>query len=344
MGASTERVDPDRLRDELAPRIDNGAALRGARGKPYRASSGLLAAVNVALELQRPLLLTGEPGCGKTDFAYACASALGGILGHSPEDSELLSCSVRSDTGAKDLLYTHDAVRRFGDAQFGGLEGQKNARDSRRYVNLQSLGIALASPLRRVCLIDEIDKAPRDLPNDLLRELDKNVFTIIEIPDVALTVDEVKSQGIALRKEMKRAAGVPAPLIIITSNVENQLPDAFLRRCIFWDIKFPEAQLPEILEDHFPDQTPFDKTFRAASIRVFRELRKVSGLAKRPATAELLDWVGALTRVIHPENALGIIPFAALLDQKARSLSWRELPALSCLVKLRDDLKVLGVG
>jgi MoxR-like ATPase len=334
--------EPNRVRPELSPQIRASDELRGSRGKAYRPTAGLLAAVNVALDLQRPLLLTGEPGCGKTDFAFACAGALGAALGHSAEDSQLLNCSVRSDTRARDFLYTHDAVRRFGDAQFGGEDGQQRAQDPRYYVDLQPLGVALASPRRRVVLIDEIDKAPRDLPNDLLRELDKTVFTILEIPARA-PQNQVTSHGIPLRKEMVRSEGVPAPLIIITSNAENQLPDAFLRRCIFWDIKFPEDELPDILEDHFPSQGAYDARFRAASISVFRELRKVNALAKRPATAELIDWVAALSRVLHPEAASTVTKFASLIDGNVRPLPWSKLPALSCLIKLRDDLNTLNL-
>ncbi|RYZ05446.1 MAG: AAA family ATPase [Myxococcales bacterium] len=333
--------EPHRVRPDLLPQISATQELRGSRGKIYRPTAGLLAAVNVALDLQRPLLLTGEPGCGKTDFAFACAGALGAVLRQSAGDSMLLSCSVRSDTRARDFLYTHDAVRRFGDAQFGGDEGRQRAQDPRHYVDLQPLGIALASPRRRVVLIDEIDKAPRDLPNDLLRELDKTVFTILEIPG-RVPEGQVTSHGIPLRKEMIRPDGSPAPLIIITSNVENQLPDAFLRRCIFWDIKFPEDELPDILEDHFPTQGAYDARFRAASISIFRELRKVNALAKRPATAELLDWVAAIGRVLHPDAADTVRAFAAQIDNGVRPLPWSKLPALSCLIKLRDDLSTLS--
>jgi MoxR-like ATPase len=339
-------VAPVQIRSDLQLQITGTSTLVGSRGKPYRATPGLLSAVNVALELERPLLLTGEPGCGKTDFAFACARALGVLLGHSETERELLNCSVRSDTRAKDLLYTHDAVRRFGEAQYGGDAGRARASDPRHYVELQPLGRALASSRRRVVLIDEVDKAPRDLPNDLLRELDKGEFSIPEIPDTPATADEVFSHGILLRKEMKRPRVQgqpdrlsPKPLIIITSNSENQLPDPFLRRCVFWDVKFPTDLLPEILEDHFPEQ-PDD--LLTASLNVFHALRRVSGLTKVPGTAELLDWMNALVRVIHPDDTQKVVDFAARSGAGGRQIRWLDLPALCCLIKLREDLELLG--
>jgi MoxR-like ATPase len=334
---------PHPLRDGLRPRIQ-AQGLIGRQGKPYHADPGLLAAANVALTLMRPLLLTGEPGCGKTDFAWAASGALAAALGHGVSETAPLQCYVRSDTRSRDLLYTYDAVRRFGDAHHGGAEGLARASDPRHYIELEALGWALISTERRVVLIDEIDKAPRDLPNDLLRELDQTSFEISEIP-ASLDDVTIESHGVPLRRVMKRADGpdgrpAPAPLIVITSNVERQLPDAFLRRCIFWHIEFPVGLLPDILDDHCPEARG-DLPGRA--IAVFTYLRKVPGLNRKPGTAELIDWVHALTRVYDPSHAARTVHrFSDHLANGACDIPWRELPALGCLVKLREDQDTLA--
>jgi MoxR-like ATPase len=334
---------PQDFHPDLTPRIE-ASGLVGRKGKPYHTAPGLIAAVNVALELERPLLLTGEPGCGKTDFAWAAAHALAGALGHGPEELAPLQCYVRSDSRARDLLYTYDAIRRFGDAQNGGQEGLIRASDPRNYIELQALGRALVSPRRRAVLIDEIDKAPRDLPNDLLRELDQTSFEIIEIPEELTAAGSISSHGVPLRRVMARAAGpggkpLRAPLIIITSNVERQLPDAFLRRCIFWHIKFPDDLLADILADHFPEHADGDLLGRA--IAVYMRVRQTKGLTRKPGTAELLDWVAALTRVFRPDYALAQVRRFSDALAGGRAIPWADLPALSCLVKMREDQDTL---
>jgi MoxR-like ATPase len=325
------------LHPALAPRL-KAEDLVGREGKPYRAAPGLVAAANVALRLERPILLTGEPGCGKTDFAWAVANALGAAQGSRETDREPLQCQVRSDTRARELLYSYDAIRRYGDAQSGGVDGARRASDPRHYIELEALGRGLVSSIRRVVLIDEIDKAPRDLPNDLLRELDRQIFEIPEIP-ATTPGDSVLSHGYELRRLMQRGSGDgtggTAPFIVITSNVERQLPDAFLRRCVFWHIKFPIELLHKILNDRFPS---VDQSLLESSLKLHAHIRQVRGMTRRPGTAELLDWVRALVEVFDPADVVKRV--GAVRDAVAassRSIPWDELPALGCLIKLRED-------
>jgi len=324
------------------PRIP-ATGLRGREGHEYVPDDRLLAAANAALALQMPLLLTGEAGCGKTDFAWAAAGALAGSDPH--EDGTLLECYVRSDSRAKDLLYTYDAIRRFGDAQHGGEEGRRRAEDARHYIHLQPLGIALMSRRLRVVLIDEIDKAPRDLPNDLLRELDQGHFEIPEIPvEVRTSAEppvEVGKQS-TYRNTMKPPDLKVRPFVIITSNVERQLPDPFLRRCVFFHIPFPqESALRKILESWFLDGA--GERGRPVSglldgvINVFARLRKVPSLTKKPTTSELINWVEALTTVHGAERAR-----AAIERFRADGSDWMSLPAVGCLIKLREDQERLA--
>lgn len=370
----------------------------GRYGKPYHAHDDLVTAVNTALLLEMPLLLTGEPGCGKTHFAWAAAQALHRALGSpamaadpapgEPRLDEPLTCYIRSDSRARDLLYHYDAVRRFGDAQHGGVLGAQRAMDARPYIELRGLGQALMSPVRRVVLLDEIDKAPKDLPNDLLQELDHGDFEIPEIPGdlpqgapEALTLP-VYSHRIPLQRWMKPqtpGAGpvrYPKPLVIITSNVERQLPDAFLRRCVFYHIPFPKLEtLREIVQDHLksdlrrikqPTQNPqlaqatqtlvtaraaqeptllaqaqkeglFPVALVEAALLLFERLRQQK-LLKRPATAELLGWLQALLRFDTWErDALALIGLALKSLQGSAQLPWSELPIPGCLIKQHED-------
>ena len=314
------------------PRL-HGEGLTGERGAPYLADPRLIAAANIALELGAPLLLTGEAGCGKTDFAYAAARTLDEVTG------EPLLCMVRSETRARDLLYHYDAVARFADAQAHGDEGREareRARSPGPYLGLEALGTALTSAKRRVVLIDEIDKAPRDLPNDLLRELDKWRFRVQELPE--------KATWGALAWEMGLPGGAPKPFVVITSNVERQLPEPFLRRCVFFHIPFPtQTQLHEIVKRALEADAPKDDLRRSPArlerlTEVLIALRDVPNLVKAPGTAELLQWERALWAV-YQDPAV-----TTRLGPKGTPPVWRDLPGLECLLKLREDLELVGVG
>ncbi|MCB9762030.1 MAG: AAA family ATPase [Alphaproteobacteria bacterium] len=325
--------EPWRTRRDLNPVIP-ATGLKGRDGT-YHAEPDLVRAANVALTLRRPLLLTGEPGCGKTDFAYAVAHALKGDA--DAEDGALLECHVRSDSRAADLLYHYDALRRFGDAHFGDKEKAAEVRD---YIRLLPLGQALHARERRVVLIDEVDKAPRDLPNDLLRELDHGRFVIPEIP-----VDAPPHPS-GLTREMGRPQGDPSrPMVIITSNAERQLPDPFLRRCVFFRIPFPSLDtLTKILEDRCGGPDPMHRSATA----IFLGMRRVADLTKKPATSELIDWVDALRQVyVRDEVQPALTGFAALVrgaGARLEGLPWKTLPALTCLLKLHEDLERVHAG
>ena len=314
--------------------------MRGRDEKPFIVDEDLLAAANVALALERPLLLTGEPGCGKTDFAFAAASSLVDDSSAKAEIRKPLEYYVRSETRARDLLYSYDAVRRFGDAQTGGEQGRQRAVFPQNYVTLEPLGVALTAPTRQVVLIDEIDKAPRDLPNDLLRELDQGWFEIPEIPaQQNIKTGTIEPGQRHLIRKMVRPGGVPKPLVVITSNVERQLPDAFLRRCVFFYIPFPsDERLKEILVHRFGDAAP--APLRNNAVALLMELRRDAlGLTKKPATAELIDWVTVLLTVFDKGAAARRLA-AALEDLKADNpVNWRGIPGIASLLKLREDLE-----
>ena len=319
--------------------------LRGREEFEYVPDPKLIAAANAALTLEMPLLLTGEAGCGKTDFAWAAARALADDAKAGAETGALLECYIRSDSRARDLLYHYDAIRRFGDAQHGGEEDKRRAGDPRHYIRLQPLGEALMAPELRVVLIDEIDKAPRDLPNDLLRELDQGHFEIPEIP-----ADHEDPRGLVkindpstYRRTMKRPNPEQRPLVIITSNVERQLPDPFLRRCVFFHIPFPEDKLKPILSGRFASEraTPL---FIDQALEIFLTLRSMRTITKKPTTSELINWIEAMHEIFDGDEvaaALGGFLGKKGDDAPVADLPWREVPALSCIVKLREDLERL---
>ena len=256
---------------------------KGSAG--YVASPELMGSVNIAMALEKPLLVKGEPGTGKTMLAQAVAEALG---------MDLIIWSIKSTTKAQDGLYVYDTVQRLYDSQFGA-----DVSDIARYIKLGKLGEAFRHEGRCVLLIDEIDKADIEFPNDLLWELDKMEFYIPET------------------KETVRASA--RPLVIITSNAEKELPDAFLRRCIFHYIDFPDAEMMErIVRVHFDD---LDDRLLAQALESFYAVRALRGLQKKPSTSELIDWVQALQiGGIAPERIEKELPFAGVLLKKNEDL------------------------
>lgn len=225
----------------------------------YVATEDLKIAVNAAIALERPLLIKGEPGTGKTVLAYELAAAL---------DAPLITWHVKSTTKAHNGLYDYDAVSRLRDSQLG----DPRVAEVRNYLKPGKLWETFTSPVRPVLLIDEIDKADIEFPNDLLQELDRMEFFVQETAET-------------IRAEVR-------PIVIITSNNEKELPDAFLRRCFFHYIRFPDAEtMAAIVETHFPG---VKSRLVAEALRAFYELRETPGLKKKPSTSELLDWLKLL--------------------------------------------------
>jgi MoxR-like ATPase len=225
----------------------------------YVASEDLRVAVNAAITLERPLLIKGEPGTGKTILAHEVAGALG---------APLIEWHIKSTTKAQQGLYDYDAVSRLRDSQLG----DERVKDIRNYIRRGKLWEAFTADRRPVLLIDEIDKADIEFPNDLLQELDRMEFYVYE------TGETIKAGQ--------------RPIVFITSNNEKELPDAFLRRCFFHYIRFPDPEMmTRIVEVHFPD---LKRRLLKEALSVFYQVREVPGLKKKPSTSELLDWLRLL--------------------------------------------------
>ncbi len=254
--------------------------------KDYIVSEELRHTIKVAVALGRPLLVKGEPGTGKTVLARSLAEALG---------MRLLVWNIKSTSKAQEGLYVYDAVQRLYDSQFG----DDDVSDIKRYVKLGPLGEAFSSPERLVILIDEIDKADLEFPNDLLWELDMMSFYIPE------TRETVKANH--------------RPVVVITSNSEKELPDAFLRRCVFHYIAFPDqAMMREIINVHYPN---LELKLVDEAIRAFYWVRDLPGLMKRPSTSELLDWCQALVLGgVVPERITRELPFLGVLLKKDKDM------------------------
>jgi MoxR-like ATPase len=270
--------------------LDVSEHFRRFSGTPtYLTDESLDAAVNCALSLERPLLVKGEPGTGKTLLAQAIAESL---------SLDLLRWPVKSTTRAQDGLYVYDTVQRLYDARFG----DGDVKDIRRYIKLGPLGRSFAATRRVVLLIDEVDKADLEFPNDLLDELDRMRFIISETGDEIVATER--------------------PAVIITSNNEKELPDAFLRRCVFHFLDFPDQErMKRIIRVHHPK---VEDTLVDQAVVAFYELRSVPRLRKRPSTSELVDWIAVLM-----QSGVG------------RDRLIRELPFLGILLKKEQDIDLL---
>ena len=261
----------------------------------YVATEDLMLAVNASITLERPLLIKGEPGTGKTMLAEEVSRAL---------NIPMISWNIKSTTKAQHGLYEYDAVSRLRDSQLG----DEKVKDIRNYIDKGKLWEAFSSDKKVVLLIDEIDKADIEFPNDLLQELDRMEFFVYET-------------GETIKAEVR-------PIVIITSNNEKELPDAFLRRCFFHYINFPDKEtMKEIIAVHYPK---IKKSLVQEALEVFFELREIPGLKKKPSTSELIDWLKLLMADEIPDEIL-----------KNRDQTKAIPPLYGALLKNEQDVQLL---
>jgi MoxR-like ATPase len=248
----------------------------------YIVSQQLMDSVNVSIALSRPLLVKGEPGTGKTLLAHSIAEGI---------KKEIITWNIKSTTKAKDGLYVYDTVQRLNDSRFG----DGDVADIKKYIKMGKLGQSFTTEKQIVLLIDEIDKADLEFPNDLLNEMDVMSFHIPETDETITAINR--------------------PIVIITSNSEKELPDAFLRRCIFHYIEFPDEKLMEdIIYVHFPN---IERELMDAVMARFYWIRSLNRLRKKPSTSELIDWIQALiVGGIDPDRVEEEIPFLGTLIKK----------------------------
>jgi MoxR-like ATPase len=296
--SNTEGVDLSLLRRRPFVYVNNSLEDDARRFVP---GEQLEIAINTAIAVGEPLLLTGEPGTGKTQTAYYVAYKLG--------IEPVIHFQVKSDTRAQDLLYYFDTVRYFHDAHFS--PGQ--LPDKGAYVERRALWEAMESPHPRVLLIDEIDKAPRDFPNDLLHELETMDFTVVQTNE---RVHEDKEKR---------------PIVIITSNGERQLPDAFLRRCVYHHLRFDAASLEKAVESRRDEYGPVNPSLIQTAMKRFMALRSLN-LHKRPSTAEFLVWLRVLVMATNSTTQ----DF-----ERALSQDLSKLPFLGILLKNSQDIEQL---
>ncbi|MFT4525450.1 MAG: MoxR-like ATPase [Bacteroidia bacterium] len=285
------------MNSRLIPLPHQSHSMKFTGTDKYIASNELQVAVNASIHLEKPLLVKGEPGTGKTLLAHEMAKALG---------RRLITWHIKSTTKAQQGLYEYDAVSRLRDSQLGS----EKVHDIKNYIVKGKLWEAFEDESAPVLLIDEIDKADIEFPNDLLLELDKMEFYCYE------TQETIRAKN--------------RPLVIITSNNEKELPDAFLRRCLFHFIRFPEEnQMKQIVDVHHPrlKQTLIDNSFRQ-----FYKLRKVNGIKKKPSTSELIDWISLLLRDDLLQN-----------ENEESGTNWSDglPPHLGSLIKNEQDLALL---